>query len=282
MMKLRAIEWLDDTVDSELHSPISDRILQRWGYEPHTAQYFRSSANHIFHLDSTQDKRWLRFVGSDERKLEHIEAEIEVLRFLKDRSLRVAQPLPSLSGRYVETIETEAGRFYAVLFDGLEDKQYGIEDLPMEGFANWGKSLGQLHEAMKQIPQWIRDGRPEWQDQLSAVQRSIAENNRDILRELTEVLKWMNTLPVNDAIYGLVHYDFELDNLLWDGNSVGIVDFDGCVNLWYVSDIAYALRDLFEDDPNRLNIVAPRSLSDLHAKLVQVDDRYLASLGEKH
>jgi Ser/Thr protein kinase RdoA (MazF antagonist) len=64
-------------------------------------------------------------------------------------------------------------------------------------------------------------------------------------------------LPVRDDNFGLIHYDFELDNLIWNRETVGIVDFDDCARYWFAADIAFALRDAFGDNPNAVDLENP-------------------------
>jgi Ser/Thr protein kinase RdoA (MazF antagonist) len=56
-------------------------------------------------------------------------------------------------------------------------------------------------------------------------------------------LAWLDTLPAQD--YGLIHGDFELDNLVWDGERVQVLDFDAAVYTWYAVDIATTLQDVW-------------------------------------
>ncbi|MFD1676244.1 phosphotransferase enzyme family protein [Alicyclobacillus fodiniaquatilis] len=48
--------------------------------------------------------------------------------------------------------------------------------------------------------------------------------------------------------FGLIHFDFELDNLCWQEDGVGILDFDDCAYDWYAADIVFALEALLEKD----------------------------------
>jgi Ser/Thr protein kinase RdoA (MazF antagonist) len=59
----------------------------------------------------------------------------------------------------------------------------------------------------------------------------------DIARRLT-------TLPRDPDRFGIVHGDFELDNLGWDGDTAVAYDFDEAARSWYVADIVNAVRDL--------------------------------------
>jgi len=45
---------------------------------------------------------------------------------------------------------------------------------------------------------------------------------------------------------GLIHFDFELDNLIWNGERNNIIDFDDAAMYGYGADTAFALRNLFE------------------------------------
>jgi Ser/Thr protein kinase RdoA (MazF antagonist) len=52
------------------------------------------------------------------------------------------------------------------------------------------------------------------------------------------------TLPRDPDRFGIVHGDFELDNLSWDGDTAVAYDFDEAARSWYVADIVNAVRDL--------------------------------------
>jgi Ser/Thr protein kinase RdoA (MazF antagonist) len=55
-------------------------------------------------------------------------------------------------------------------------------------------------------------------------------------------------LPRDGFRFGIVHGDFELDNLAWDGDRATAFDFDEAACSWYAADVAYALRDLTGPD----------------------------------
>jgi Ser/Thr protein kinase RdoA (MazF antagonist) len=71
---------------------------------------------------------------------------------------------------------------------------------------------------------------------------------------LCELQEQLTRLSISEGNYGLVHFDFELDNIVWNGDEVGIVDFDDSAYYWFVADIAFALRDLFEDSPAKVDL----------------------------
>jgi len=57
----------------------------------------------------------------------------------------------------------------------------------------------------------------------------------------------LDTLPAADGSGRLIHADFDLDNLVWHGEFVHILDFDSSIRCWPEADIAFAVRDLVVD-----------------------------------
>ncbi len=89
--------------------------------------------------------------------------------------------------------------------------------------------------------------RPAWSDNLNLAKRLIPAQAGAARREIHAVEAALESLPRSRENFGLIHYDFELDNLMWDSGHIGILDFDDCAYCWFAADIAYALRDLFAD-----------------------------------
>jgi SAM-dependent methyltransferase len=89
-----------------------------------------------------------------------------------------------------------------------------------------------------------------------------------VRREVDDLVRAIQGLPSGPAYCGLIHGDFELDNLRWPederggGHHVGggrgapgapgaagtpaMLDFDDCATHWYAADVAFALRDVFD------------------------------------
>ena len=187
------------------------------------------------------------------RTREMIQAELDYLDHLAKAGVRVARSLPSLAGQFVESVDTTHGTFHAVVFEGLVGKQFELEELTPEMFTAWGKALGELHRAAQS---YTAVGRSTWRDLIEAAeeQPEVRQAAKQLHRELAQLP--INNYQVKDN-YGLTHFDFELDNLIWDGQRFGILDFDDCVWHWYAADIAFALGDLFDDDAAKVDLSNP-------------------------
>ncbi|WP_171016842.1 phosphotransferase enzyme family protein [Pseudalkalibacillus caeni] len=248
MMKLSMMEKVVDTLDENWKSPIAEMILNRWEHTPGTVKYYRASANFLFIFKKGEDIYFLRINEASERTFYTVQSEIAILQDLNQYSLNVVQPIKSLDGNLVEEVQTEVGTFYAVVFKKLKGRHKELEDLAEEEFMRWGESLGNLHKAMKSVSEKHLHNRTNWKDQLAFIKETVVEHDPVTERELHLVSDWLESLHATKENYGLIHYDFELDNLCWTEDTINILDFDDCSGNWYVADIAYALRDLFKEE----------------------------------
>ena len=255
MMKLTLMKRFFDTVDEEWRSPIADEIAEKWLGMEKTVRVVRASANFVARVDHDEKKYFLRFNHSNERTAEFIEAELRFIRYLACRGIRANEPVSSRSGRYVESVPTEMGVFHAVLFEAAEGVQRELADLDLDGFERWGRALGEVHEASVRY----RDPAiPSWTDEVDTVRRILPETEEVILKELEAVEERLKALQVNDGNYGIVHYDFELDNLLWEDEVISVIDFDDFVRHWFVMDFACALQDLFDEHSGGFDVTEER------------------------
>jgi len=247
MMQLSTMWSIDRTIEEDGRSPVADAAAGPWTPDPGWPRFVRSSVNVVYALERQGSPAFLRFAADSERRREGIDAEVRMLDTLAGDGHAVARPLRSARGNLVETVETSAGTMHAALFTALEGDQFEIEDLDSAQFHRWGGALGTLHGAMGRVTDESATTRPSWRDQLDDVHPIIASGPPAVRREYADIVATLDTLPQRDDTYGLIHGDFELDNLVWNGDAVGALDFDDAAFSWYAADIAFALRDVFAE-----------------------------------
>ncbi len=258
MMKLTLMRDVSATVDVDWHSPIADAILAHWAHDDERAWFVRSSANVLFGFKQDGRDCFLRFNHATERTPQMIQFELDYLAYLQAAGLRVVQPIRSLAGNFIESVDTGLGQFHAVAFERVSGEMLDISTLTPAQVAAWGRTLGELHQA---VVGYNAVGRLTWRDQIESLEQDLP-THESAARQAAQLLHSqlaqlpINTYQVKDN-YGLIHFDFELDNLLWDSERFGIVDFDDCIWHWHVADIAFALRDLFDDDPAQVDLQNP-------------------------
>jgi Ser/Thr protein kinase RdoA (MazF antagonist) len=244
-MRLSTMLRVDATVDAEGRSSVAQEILGRWAHDAGSARFFRSSANFVYRFRRAGEPHFLRFADDAERRRADVVAEMDVVQSLADSGIKLASPVRSTAGRVVETVETTLGTFHAVVLPALEGSTLELEELDAAGFRAWGAALGRLHIAMGRLPDELIGRRRTWRDDLAIAARHIPADARAMRRELAAVSTVLEALPGDAGSIGLIHFDFELDNLVWRDGEISMLDFDECARYWYAADVVFALSDLF-------------------------------------
>jgi Ser/Thr protein kinase RdoA (MazF antagonist) len=244
MMKLSLMKRVFETVDSDWSCGLANQLVSRWPHDPGSVKMLRASANFVCVYNDGSDKRILRFNGAGERSVGGIETELRFIKDLAGSGIKAALPIESVHGRLVESFETRWGVFHASAFQRIRGEIFDIERLSADQFQKWGSALGELHSATRRLLKSSRYNRLSLDDLLETARAQLCADG--FLKEIYDkILKWIDRLPRNNETYGLIHYDFELDNLIWNDGGISIIDFDDSVLSWYVTDIAHTLRDLF-------------------------------------
>jgi Ser/Thr protein kinase RdoA (MazF antagonist) len=256
MMKLGLMKQFFDSVDGEWRSPLADAIARQWFSGDFGAYCLRASANFAFIVKAEGRNYLLRFNHESERQAAFIAAELAFIAHLAARGVRVARPLPSLAGRLMESVPTPFGLCHGALFEFLPGEQLELEALDPEKIRRWGRALGEMHRAGEGLK---IGGRPDWSAQLDWLRQVVPRRETLVWREADAVAERLQALPRSDANFGLIHYDFEPDNLVWSGAEIGIFDLDDCAYSWFAMDIVNALgSELFDDCIGRFDFTNPR------------------------
>lgn len=241
MMKLKNLVRNTDQAANE--------ILKNWEHDENSLNFWRGSSNYVYFFTNKNEKYWLRFSKKDENSLEQINSEIEFLLYLNNNNYPSVYPIKSYKDNYLEVVEIELETYYAVVFNNAEGVNLEIDDMTESQFENWGKSLASLHNLSKAFrpKKYVRNS---WKVMLKFTRDILSDfpNEKNAIEELNRIEKWLNSLPVTKENYGLIHYDFELDNVFFKekSNEFDVIDFDSSMYHWYVMDIACALGDLQE------------------------------------
>ena len=255
MMKLSTMNDVVETVNDEWESALADQIVQRWDHDE-PVKYWRASSNFIFFFKNLGVTYVLRFNHARERMPESIQAEIEFVNALAEEGIRVAKPIRSIAGNFVESVDVTVGEighglFHAAAFEAMPGEQLDLDELTTEQFVLWGKALGELHNAAALSP---KAARPTWTDQLAMAAEILPSEDGIAHQAIDRLSTELSQLAVDEQNFGLIHFDFELDNILWAGAVPGLIDFDDCAYHWFAADIAFATRDLFDDCASKVDM----------------------------
>lgn len=225
-------------------------LLDYWDYDKDNIEimnYFRISANAVYPFRRNDKVFFLRFSPIEEKLQSDLLAELDFLEYLQCNDYPIADIIKTKDHRKFVLAETPWGSYLAVVFKSVDGKQ--MEKLPYskELYCGYGKSLGHLHR-LSQTFETSKVLRPDWKERLfwtkEVLQEYSAPNNS--IMEVDILLDFLSSIEVNKKNFGLIHYDFELDNVFYEksNHKFSVIDFDDSVYHWFVMDIEQSLNSI--------------------------------------
>jgi Ser/Thr protein kinase RdoA (MazF antagonist) len=255
MMSLKLMKAWFDRVDHERRSPIAEQIAARWFATGADVRAGGASANFVCRVEAGGRTYALRCNHESERTLEYYAAEMAFAEHLADRGLPVARPLRSRTGALVERVPTALGSFHAIVLEAAPGESPDLAEMDEPMLRVWGATMADLHTA---AIGYAGTDRPTWRDHMAWTRQEIPPTEEAAHTELAYVTDALGALPADLSSFGLIHFDLEADNMCWQDGMPGIFDFDDCAHSWFAADIAYALRDLYEDRIERIDLADKR------------------------
>lgn len=233
---------------------LATMIVENWDYDNlDFFKYWRISANAMYPFNSQGKVYYLRIAPVDEKIENSIVAELEFLQYLKDNNYMAIQTKLSKNGKELEVVNTPWGKYYAVVFKRVNGKALGDIELTDNIIHLYGKALGRLHKISGSYKPTSQK-RSSWIEQLNWVKDVLVDfpEENDAIEEVERLKIFFQSLPITDENYGLIHYDFELDNVFYDENTDDIIpiDFDDSMYHWYAMDIERTINSIKEDIPS--------------------------------
>jgi Ser/Thr protein kinase RdoA (MazF antagonist) len=241
MMKLSEIYQVSLTVDDRRCSPLADCLGELWNLEPGILNFLRSSASHVFVAGGSMfphGARYLRAIPADARSSTQVKAMAELVGSLHRGGAPVAYMLPSRDGRVIETVSTPWGSYHAMLVEGAAGERVDVAALTAVQARAWGAALATIHSCVREQP-----GLPLAFDRLRGAGPVFADDP-PLAAAIAVLAGRVSALPADADNFGVVHGDFELDNIAWADNRPTVFDFDEAQQSWFVDDITQATRDI--------------------------------------
>jgi Ser/Thr protein kinase RdoA (MazF antagonist) len=263
---------------------LAGMILNYWEYDPDKLSlfdYYRISSNAVYPFEFKGERRYLRFSPVEERTEEVILAELEYIRYLRSWQYPAAGIISSIAGKDLERIQTPWGDYLAVVFQGVPGKRLDRITLNDDLIAGYGKALGRLHRLSRAyLPAGTR--RVSWREQLDWIEHTLAGFPDELAAkdEVNILRSCLERFPATDDNFGLVHYDFERDNVFYDeaADRFHVIDFDDAVYHWYALELDQSLDNLTEDMTPDRAAKAKDLFIEGYRSVCSIDDRMLPAL----
>ncbi|MDQ0893806.1 phosphotransferase enzyme family protein [Agromyces ramosus] len=241
MLKLSEIARLRRTVDAAWRSPVADAAAAAWGMPAGAARFWRSSASHVFVVPAGApgapggQAAYLRFVPAGSRQADELERAAAVMSAWADAAVPVVRPMPSRDGRATERVVTEHAELVAMLVPAASGDELDLDELTDVAAGVWGAALGRLHTTSARVGPAPMRG--------AAVDRPSADD-AELVRAAEGIAAAVAMLDPSTHSRGVIHGDFELDNLRFTDGVATFFDVDEARVDWFAADIALATRDL--------------------------------------
>lgn len=250
---------------------LADKALQKWGLVNSDLELIKYRENAVFKVVASSGEQFaLRLHRPGYHSDVELRSELEWIQALKASDFDVPNVIPSIDNKLLEVVEiNDVHQAYQVdLFAWVDGEQLGSlenglgddKDKIIANFLKIGELAAELHNQSTQWkPEtdfhrhaWDLEGligeEPFWGrfwelESLSNEQVALLQEVRKRARaELEE-------FGIHGGNYSLIHADFVPENLLVDGDTVRLIDFDDAGFGWHLFELATALY-FVQDDSN--------------------------------
>lgn len=240
----------------------------RFGFSPEAdvTAFGALTENPTFRVQeaSARDPLALRIYRPGGRPAEEIESELSWISAVRrDAEVFTPDVVPTEDGARVVKLDGRTPIFAAAfeLIPGHEADDTDLQRL----MPRIAQATAHLHRHARD---WKPPGgfrRPRWDVETTIGssphwgpwQASVPDaGERAHLERLADtVLKRLRGFGSDASRFGLIHADLRVANLIVDGDSVAVIDFDDCGFSWYLYDLGATLT-LYEDAPNVDELIA--------------------------
>lgn len=168
----------------------------------------------------------------------------------------IVKSLPSLNGRLFEVIEVEGARILLTLQEKATGRHVNPEDAGEFNetlFSRLGSIMGQMHQLTVDYPENTYNPQFKWNGP-HFWRKNIFIDDEEVRQGEQRFLEELESLPMGQDNFGIVHFDIHIDNFLVDGPRLTIIDFETCQFNWYAVDIASALFFLVQRGAGPLSL----------------------------
>ena len=234
------------------YNEVAYKALSHWNLRPARVTLIAERENRVFKVVDSKGKIYaLRVHRLHYQSEAAILSELAWMKSLEFSGILVPEPIIAKNGKL---LINECG-FQIDLLSWLKGKPIGVTggslDLSnrLETFFDLGRLLATLHNHSDSWelppdfvrPKWDKDGilgpKPVWgkfweNPSLNIREKNLFEEGRN---------KALKILSSQDFDFGLIHADMVRENILIDGSSLAIIDFDDCGFGYRLFDLATAL-----------------------------------------
>ncbi len=202
------------------------------------------------HRDARRLLKIMALPAEDQRRgLFCLDERLRFMRFLGENGAPIAFPRSSPGGKLYETCAFESHLWVGYCMDVAPGKSMRNDAWDEAFFRDWGQTVGMLHRLARQYPSWKSSVDPDsgqeiltWREEWDIFYNWCQDE--DVKLKWVEIRQQLEALPITREVYGFIHNDPHVENLLVDGERITLLDFDVANHHWFVNDIAIACQSV--------------------------------------
>ena len=251
---------MEPRIKTRFNDPILHAAMQRYDIAEGNIRLLDGFESFLFEFERDGQPGILRLGHSLRRSPQLIQAEVDWINYLAAGGAGVARALFSASGRLVEALDDgQGGQFLATAFERARGKDADDSEWTPALFERYGELIGRIHALSRSYtpphPDCVRYAWDE-DDNVNVVQFLPAQDG-DIAAHFAVLLKYLQTLPRDNASYGLIHQDAHRSNFFVDETGrLTLFDFDDCCYGHYIYDLAMVIFYAITNHPEPAAAVA--------------------------
>ncbi|HEY2491793.1 MAG TPA: phosphotransferase [Paenibacillus sp.] len=174
--------------------------------------------------------------------------EVNWTNFLFNQGIGVSKAISSSNDSLIENLMLEEEKL-AVVYQAASGIHLPRSKWNKSVFKNLGQQMGRMHRVTKEymkrestvhIKDWYENEEYDFLKYIPKEETTIREISLDVLNNIKK-------LPKDNSLYGLIHGDLWLENILIDSNSkVTMIDFQDCEKHYFVFDLAVPIYSALE------------------------------------
>jgi Ser/Thr protein kinase RdoA (MazF antagonist) len=236
---------------------VCESLAKRYGTDAGRLERFgggrEESDGVVYAFPHGDGRRLLKILAIPEedqqRGLFCLEERLRFARYMGENGAHIAFPQRSPQGNLYETVLRESKLWVGYSMEIAPGRAQRPDAWEPAFFRNWGQTVGRLHRLARQYPSWQSSTDPTsgeavltWQEEWDGFYRWSQDDQ--VKRKWVEIRRELEALPVTREVFGFVHNDPHIWNLLVDGDRITLLDFDVANHHWFVSDIAIACQSV--------------------------------------
>jgi Ser/Thr protein kinase RdoA (MazF antagonist) len=248
-------------VSADVH--VAERALIEYDIAPEsTLSLLNLSENATYAVQdgATGARSILRVHRQNYHRAHEIESELDWLDALRrDSDIKVPAILPASDGRRVVTLNVDGTPRHVVHFELVAGIEPDEAALTVDDFHMLGSITAALHEHSHNWKRPAGFGRFswDWPHCLGDEARwgrwqdadGVGKHEHELLDRAAQLLRQrLFDYGSGPDRFGLIHADLRIANLLVDGSTITVIDFDDCGFGWFFYDFSTAVS-FIEDDP---------------------------------